>query len=258
MERIDAGFVDVTNPYNSNQIKRVSLLPGKPGIKTQDGVDVFIFWTRDPRNILENEEELEQRGFPFYTMVTVTGYPKELEPDMVSVREASKAIRELSRKIGPERVIWRYDPVLLSSITDVDFHRKNFAALAEYLSGFVRRVIISLYCQYRGSEQRLAGLEKAGALQMLNTADYHVLLADLAKTAATYGMEIQSCASKEDFSPYGIPPGACIDAGLIKKLWGIEFNGKDKNQRPHCLCSQSVDIGRYGNCSAHCAYCYAW
>jgi hypothetical protein len=258
MEKLDAGFVDVANPYNFNQIKRVSLLSRKPGIEPEDRVDVFIFWTRDPRNILENAEELEQRGFPFYTMVTVTGYPNELEPGMVRTRIVLNAIKELSQKIGLDRVIWRYDPVLLSSITDADFHRKNFTALAQYLSGSIRRVIISLYCRYQGAEQRLSGLEKTGVLQMLDTAGYPALLAGLAKTAATCGMEIQSCALKEDFSPYGIRPGACIDAELIKKLWGLEFKGKDKNQRPHCLCSQSVDIGRYRSCGAHCAYCYAW
>ncbi|MCL2443501.1 MAG: DUF1848 domain-containing protein, partial [Treponema sp.] len=72
------------------------------------------------------------------------------------------------------------------------------------------------------------------------------------------GMEIQSCAEKEDYSLFGIKPGACIDASLIEKLWGIELGGKDKNQRPNCLCCKSVDIGAYGICSAGCVYCYAW
>jgi hypothetical protein len=71
-------------------------------------------------------------------------------------------------------------------------------------------------------------------------------------------MEIQSCALKEDYSSLGIKPGACIDPALIGRLWGLEFKGKDKNQRPNCLCCQSVDIGTYGVCEAHCVYCYAW
>jgi hypothetical protein len=70
-------------------------------------------------------------------------------------------------------------------------------------------------------------------------------------------MTIQSCAEAEDLSPLGIQAGACIDGELLKELWGIETTGKDKNQRPHCLCATSVDIGEYGDCPAGCVYCYA-
>jgi hypothetical protein len=274
MGRLEAGFVEAVNPFNARQIRRVPLVPGRPGMKPAysaertrvsegsppvDGVDVFVFWTRDPRNILANAEELEKRGFPFYVMVTVSGYPLELEPSMVRTGKVLEAIRELARKIGPERVIWRYDPILLSSITDEDFHLKNFKALAQNLSGSVRQVIISLYSEYKGAKQRLEVLENLGVLQMIDTsAGLGDLLADLAQAAGAVGMEMQSCASKTDFSPYGIRPGACIDAELIKKLWGLEFNCKDKNQRPNCLCRQSVDIGSYRVCGAHCVYCYAW
>jgi hypothetical protein len=257
MERLDAGFVNAVNPFNARQIRRIPLVPPGPGMKPEDGVDVFVFWTRDPGNILAHAEELEKRGFPFYTMVTITGYPPSLEPSMVRTQKVLTAIKELALKIGPDRVIWRYDPVLLSSITDEDFHRSNFNSLAQSLSGSVRRVIISMYGEYRGSKQRLEGLERTGALRMTGAGSGE-LLADLAKNAVAAGMEIQSCAAKEDYSPFGIRPGACIDAALMGKLWGLKFGGKDKNQRPHCLCCQSVDIGSYGICAAHCVYCYAW
>jgi hypothetical protein len=172
-------------------------------------------------------------------------------------------MKELARKIGPDRVIWRYDPVLLTDLTDEDFHRKNFSALADNLAGSVRRVIISIYDEYRGAKVRLAGLEKTGKLRLLDTSDGFAaglaeLLTGFAESAKAAGMEIQSCAEEGDFSPYGIKPGACIDAELINKLWGFEFKGKDKNQRPHCLCCKSVDVGSYGICDAHCVYCYAW
>jgi hypothetical protein len=70
-------------------------------------------------------------------------------------------------------------------------------------------------------------------------------------------MAAYACAEAEDLAPLGIAAGACIDGGLIKELWGIEISGKDKNQRSHCRCAPSVDIGRYGSCPAACIYCYA-
>jgi len=258
MERVNEGFVEVTNPYNARQIKRVPLSVMREGMSPEEGVDLFVFWTRDPSRILANADELTNRGFPFYVMVTATGYPTPLEPNMVHASKVLDAMKSLALKIGPDRVIWRYDPVILTSITSLDFHRTNFNSLAQSLAGSVRRVIVSVYDEYRGAKKRLEKLEKAGVLEMLDTASaLPRLLADLAKSAETAGMEIQSCAEKEDFSSLGIKPGACIDAVLIDQLYGLKSNGKDKYQRPNCLCCKSVDIGAYGICDAHCAYCYA-
>jgi DNA repair photolyase len=249
MERLHEGFVDVVNPFNAAQVKRVSLLP--------DDVDFFVFWTRDPRAICERAEELEKRGCRFYVMVTVTGYPSVLEPNVPPAETVCAAMRELAQKTGTRRVIWRYDPVFLSSVTGGDFHRNNFSALARRLEGPVSRVIISLYDEYRNARRRLEALEKSGALAMTHNEDVNEVLAAIAETAAAAGMEIQSCAEAENFAAFGIRPGACIDKNLAAELWNIEPAGKAKHQRPYCLCAQSVDIGRYGNCPAGCVYCYA-
>jgi hypothetical protein len=261
MGRLDAGFCEVTNPFNRNQIKRVSLVPaaGRMNLDdTAENVEAFVFWTRETENILAKTEELEKRGFRFYVMVSITGYPAELEPNMPVLSKVLANMKNLSQKIGQDRVIWRYDPVILTSVTDEDFHRKNFDFLARELAGAVRRVIISIYDEYPAAKKRLELREKLGELRMLEVNDsLPQLLGSFAKSAQDAGMEIQSCAEKEDFSSFGIKGGACIDSGLINKLWGIKAGGKDKNQRPNCLCCKSVDIGAYGTCAAHCVYCYS-
>jgi len=251
MERLNEGFCEVANPYNPKQVKRVSLLPSAGGDDAIDNVEAFVFWTREPENILANTDELEKRGFRFYVMVTVTGYPAELEPDVPDTSKVLDNMKKLSQKIGQDRVIWRYDPVILTSITDENFHQKNFDLLARELAGSVRRVIISVYDEYPAAKKRLE-------LQKLEVHDINPqLLGDFARSAQAAGMEIQTCAEKENFSSFGIKGGACIDAMLINKLWGIENIDKDKNQRPYCLCCKSVDIGIYGTCDARCVYCYA-
>jgi len=263
LERLNEGFIEIANPYNANQISRVSLL--------LNDVDAFAFWTRDPKHILANTDELEKRGYPFYVMVSLTNYPNILEPNMPPAPEVINTIKELSRKIGKDRVIWRYDPIILTSATDVDFHRRNFAALAQNLKGAVNRVIISIYDEYKKAAKRLNELEQAGKLLMINAGNvnvedinvknnFHDMLASLAKSAQANSMHIQSCAEKENFSSLGIKPGACVDASLIEKIRGgacAEQTKRDKYQRPFCLCCQSKDIGAYNTCAAHCVYCYA-
>jgi hypothetical protein len=244
MECVDRGYADVQNPFNSRQLKRVPISPG----------DTFAFWTRDPRFILAHAGELAERGFSFFVMITLTGYPAALEPNMPPGEEVIRDMGILAQKIGMDRVFWRYDPVFLSEETGFEFHRRNFSLFAGRLKGIVPKVIVSVYDEYAGARRRLRALEDQGFCRPLPHYDgegrilpqVRSLLADMAGTAGEAGMEIQSCAEAEDLSALGIRAGACIPGGQ-----------KDKNQRPHCLCATSVDIGSYGPCPAGCVYCYA-
>ncbi|MDR1057915.1 MAG: DUF1848 domain-containing protein [Treponema sp.] len=262
MKRLEEGFVDVRNPFNAAQVRRVSLKP----LDTE----VLVFWTRDPRAILSNAETLEGLGFRFYVMTTLTGYPAVLEPMGAAPETVIAAMGGLAEKLGPERSIWRYDPLFLSDSTDPAFHIRNFRRLSQALKGKVRRVIISVYDEYGGAKQRIAALEKAGTLKPLPhytpegvtlsgvlLPQVRELLSALAGMARDAGMEMYACAEAENLEDLGISAGSCIDPGLIAELWGITAEGKDKNQRPHCRCAPSVDIGRYGSCPAGCQYCYA-
>ncbi|MDR2102487.1 MAG: DUF1848 domain-containing protein, partial [Treponema sp.] len=257
LERLNQGFAETANPFNRSQIRRVSLLP--------EDAEVLVFWTRDPGAILENLEHPEIRGRRFYVMATLTGYPRILEPNPPAPERVIAAIRGLGEKLGPPRIIWRYDPLFLSSLTDLEFHLANFRSLAEALKGRVRRVIISLYDEYPGAQRRIAALERAGSFRVLPLygdgglilPEIRELLRAMARIAAEAGMEIQSCAEEEDLAVLGIRAGACLDGELIRELWGIETGGKDKNQRPRCRCVPSTDIGSYGPCPAGCVYCYA-
>jgi hypothetical protein len=264
LERIKEGFVDVANPFNAAQVKRVSLKP--------EDAEFLVFWTRDPKAFLTAPAMLE--AYPSYVMTTLTGYPKILEPNAPPLDEVINAMKALSNRYGKTRIIWRYDPILLTSATDMAFHIRNFQGLAVRLSGAVERVIISIYDEYGGAKRRLNSLEKEGQIGLLPHYDRngHLLpeikdlVSHLAIIAKDADIEMRSCA-EEGLAEEGgqvtiIKTGACIDGELIRKILGgnktlPELGSRDKNQRPHCHCVPSVDIGSYGSCPAACVYCYA-
>ena len=280
LERLNEGFAEVKNPFNPRQTRRVSLLPPAPGRLPDESAEVFAFWTRDPAFILKHADELETRGYGFYVMITLTSYPAILEPNVPPPEAVIQTMRSLAQKITPDRVIWRYDPVFLSDVTDFEFHRENFSGLAARLKGAVNRVIVSIYDEYLTAEKRLAALEQGGFLKRMPLYEsgpagtksllpaVRGLLAELACIAGASGMEIQSCAEEGlSDSPQsgscGIRQGACIDGEYIARHFGqkapsLANIGKDQGQkRPNCLCAKSVDIGSYGPCPASCVYCYA-
>ncbi len=257
LDRIDAGSVEVVNPFNARQARTVSLAPAD--------VDCLVFWTRDPRPLLPSLADLDARGYRYYFMITLTGYPRELEPRAPPVAEIVDVFHRLQDAIGSARVIWRYDPLFLSNVTDAAFHLRNFGALAGALSGSTERVVLSAYDEYRRSKGRVAALAGQGIeARPAHDAEGRLLpearelLGAAASVARGEGLMPASCAEKDDLSGLGIEANACVDGELIRRLWGLPSHGKqDRSQRPACRCAASVDIGTYGTCPAGCVYCYA-
>lgn len=253
MNRIRAGYCTVPNPFDSRQVVRVSLNPSD--------VDVIVFWTKDPTPFVVHLAEIEQRGFRFYFQFTVNGYPRFLEPGLPPLENLIATFIQLAQRISPDRVIWRYDPLVLSNATEASYHRQAFKNIAYALKGNTKRVIISLVDNYRGSDRRLKRLSRQGIVVGKCTPEnpeVASLLRYMSEIAEECGMQIQSCAESYDLSPYGIRAGKCIDDGLIREVFGLQVTPlKDRSQRPECLCVRSTDIGVYGTCRHGCLYCYA-
>lgn len=248
---VRAGFIDVPHPRNPRLRSRLSLKP--------EDVDGIVFWTRDPRPLFPFLEELESRGYPFYFQFTLMDNPPFLDPGGPPVREAAAAFRELAERTGPERVVWRYDPIVISNRTGPSFHRERFEEISAALSGAARRVMISLVDFYRSAARRFRALAADGiAVRNPTPEDLDELMPALVSTAHRRGLEIFSCAEEIELSPFGVRPGRCVDAGLLSRIAGRPVPaGKDPRQRKACGCDESRDIGVYGTCPRGCIYCYA-
>jgi len=253
MDRVRAGYCTVVNPYNANQVSRVSLEP--------EDVEIFVFWTRDPSAIIKSLTELTNKGYKFYFQYTILGYPKEIDPYSPILSNAVKKFKELSGKIGKEKVIWRYDPILLSNFTDVEWHKERFTGIMEELSGNTERVVISVIDPYQKTNIRM-NEETPGTFMMNNDAfepeAYDRLFEHMGGVAKEHGVEIQTCAEFAELEKYGIVHGKCIDGDLIARITGrpSAFK-KDPSQRKACGCAVSKDIGANNTCLFGCKYCYA-
>lgn len=251
MHRVRAGYCDVANPFRADQVSRVSL-------RAED-VDVIVFVTRNARPLLPHLAELDARGLRYYFQCTLTGYPRALEVNTPAVPEALDTLHRLVEHVGPERLIWRYDPILFTTLTPPAFHVKQFARLAEALDGLTRRVTVSIMDDYRWATARLKKLEGNGVTtQEISEEELGSVMRSLAATAREHGMEIFSCAEPIDLQSYGITPGKCIDDAYLHRTFGIDVtHRKDPSQRKPCGCIVSKDIGVYDTCIHGCVYCYA-
>ena len=251
MNRIREGYCTVPNPFNPNQVSRISLTPGD--------VDVVVFWTRFPLPLMPFLKELDERGYRYYFLYTLMDNPRVLEPRSPSYKKALETFQHLSQRIGREKVVWRYDPMVFSTLTTASFHGETYQRIAEDLKGDTDRSIISLVDIYRKAKKRLALLERNG---LRFTTPPHEELGKLMKVIATAaqtnGMAIRRCAETPNPVWGDIPKGKCVDDGLIRRVFGRDVtHQKDSSQRPHCGCVASRDIGMYDTCLFGCVYCYA-
>ncbi|MFH1137217.1 MAG: DUF1848 domain-containing protein [Pseudomonadota bacterium] len=252
MNRIRAGFVLVPNPFNPKQIRRVSLAPGD--------VSGLVFWTRNPEPLLTGLDELDRRGFPYYFLFTITGLPRILEKNTLPPDRAAEIFRRLSTRLGPGRVVWRFDPVIITDVSPPGAILENFTVLAERLSGSTDRVIFSFAEIYRKVKKNLDRLEREEGVRCRDLAaspgEMTDLAGKLAEVAAARGLRLQACCPQVDLTPAGLVPGKCVDPALLPGLTPEDFP-RDKTQRPGCNCVASADIGQYDSCLHGCVYCYA-
>ncbi len=257
MERLRAGVVEVVNPFNARQRSRIDLTP--------EAVEGIVFWTRYPRPLLPHLDEMAAMGHAFYFLLTITGYSRALDVRGPAPGAAVRVFRELSDRLGPRRVRWRFDPIVFSRDLDADAHRRRFEQLAQALEGATDTVITSVLEPYAKARRRLTTAAGAPEGVLLESeaiaAAATPLLSDLAAMAAARGMTLQGCALPDSLAgaESAIPAGPCVDAALMAEIAGRSAPAprRDTGQRPHCCCAPSRDIGSYGSCRFGCRYCYA-
>jgi hypothetical protein len=254
MNRIRAGYCAVPNPFNRKQVSPISLTP--------EDVEVIVFWTRNPKPLLSSLPELDELGYKYYFQFTLMNNPSFIETNKVSLSAAIKTFQELANLIGSERVMWRYDPIVFSEDTDVDFHIEQYSDIAEQLSGYTGRCAISFVDSYGKNKGRLKNIEIEKDISFYNFEDmpkvFSHFLPSIGEIASEYKMQLFSCAEPDDLESYGINHGKCIDDDYIEEVFGIEVgHQKDSGQREVCGCVKSRDIGMYDSCLFGCQYCYA-
>lgn len=242
--RIKAGFVDVRNPMNIHRISRIDISP--------EVVDCIVFWTKNPKVMIPRLEELSD--YKYYFQFTVNPYDRHIEEEVPLKRNIFDTFHELSDIIGVNRIVWRYDPILMTKKIDMDYHIKYFEEIAKRLSGYSNKCVISFVDLYKKVSTNISGL----GIREPNEQEIVRMVETILPIARSFGFTIQTCSEKNDLLEYGIEHGACIDSALISEIIGCPLNvRKDKNQRNECGCVESIDIGEYNTCCHHCVYCYA-
>lgn len=245
LNRLKEEWLYVRNPMNAHQVSKINLSP--------EVIDCIVFWTKNPEPMLARLDELKK--YHYYFQFTLTGYGKDIECGVPHKREQMIPIfQELSSRIGKDKVIWRYDPILFNDVYTPSYHQKAFEQIAEALNGYTEQCVISFLDIYAKNKNNMKALN----VYELEHKELVKFVQNIKETAQQNAMKIKTCAEKTDLSGYGIEHSACVDKDLIEKITECRIKAKkDKNQREECGCIESIEIGTYDTCPNGCRYCYA-
>lgn len=244
LNRIKERYVCVRNPMNIHQISKISLEP--------DVVDCIVFWSKNPKPMLSKLQCIND--YAYYFQFTLNPYDKDIEARLPCKDEILETFQRLSDIIGPQKIIWRYDPVLLNDKYTISYHIYNFSEFAGKLRGYTEKVTFSFIDFYKKITENF----KSAGIDEITGEEKNIIASNFSRIAQENNFIINTCAEDIDLSKYNISHARCIDDRLISKIIGYNFIAeKDKNQRLECGCIGSIDIGEYNSCSNGCVYCYA-
>lgn len=228
---------------NPKQVSKVVLNP--------ETVDCFVFWIKNANPMISRLEEI--KDYNYYFQYTITGYRNEIERGIKDKLEIIEGFKMLSKLIGREKVILRYDPIFINEKYTINYHIKAFRKLCTYLEGYTDKCVISFIDIYSKIKKNM----KIYNINVLDVNEIYEIAKAFSGIAREFGIELETCSESYDLSEYNIKKGKCIDAKLISNILGYEVNAlKDSTQREVCGCIKSVDIGQYNTCINNCAYCY--
>jgi len=286
--RLAKGYCTWYNPFNINQKMYISF----------EKCRVVVFWTKNPAPIIPYLPELDKRGIHYYFQVTLNDYVKEgFEPNVPSVEERVETFKTLSNLIGKEKVIWRFDPLIITPSIGPRELLTRIWNVGNKLKGYTDKLVFSFVDvkAYRKVQNNLVKETMFFTKEDVENAEANYsqrieIVEGLKKIQEAWhkegwDIEMATCAEDIDLEAYGIEHNRCIDGELMKRIFADDKeliyylhtlkwpekdmfgeippipqklkNAKDAGQRKICGCMVSKDIGVYNTCRHFCVYCYA-
>ena len=243
LNRLEEGYAYSRNPFARENVYKLSLKP--------EDVDCLLFCSKNYKPILKHIGDIDEK-YNILCNYTITAYGKDIEPKVPPINQSIKTLKRLSDIVGVNKILWRYDPILLSEKYTVEKHLETFEYMAEKISPFVYRCIFSFVDMYKKVEENMPEIIP------FTDEDKVKLLKGIGEISKKYNLYTQTCATNESYERYGIHAAGCTTREILEQAHNVVYkNVKGTGIRENCHCIPSRDIGAYNSCLSECKYCYA-
>ena len=269
--RLKVGYSAWTNPFN-----------GVKSYVSYEKTRFIVFWSKNPEPLIKHLDYLKDKGINCYIQFTLNDYENEgLEKGVPKLEKRIETFKKLVEKLGKGRVIWRFDPLILTDTITTETLLKKFENIGNQLQGYTEKLVFS-FADIAAYKKVKSNLEKNQIHYTEWTENQmNEFAKNLSELNRKWNFQLATCGEKINLAQYGIAHNKCVDDELMIRFakndsvlmdfLGVEvtnslFDGeqivrkkdnKDKGQRAFCGCVVSKDIGEYNTCPHLCEYCYA-
>ena len=253
IHRLKKGYVRWINSFN----------PHLPYYVSFEDTRAIVFWSKNPLPMFPHLDYLDSLGLVYYFQVTLTDYGSEgLEPGVPPLDERLSTFIRLSERVGRDRMIWRFDPVLLTRTLDMGTLLSRIAYIGERIAPYTEKFVFSFVDTSYSKVKKQAGIWQ---FRTPDPDEKEKFIKEIIRMNRTWGISLASCADEAVYGPE-IEHNKCVDDALLRMIGHHDsaliryldaHPGKDPGQRPACTCIKSKDIGQYDTCLHGCVYCYA-
>lgn len=250
IRRMKKGYTVYPNPVSGKPV----FLSLKP-----EHVKTIVFWTRNPIPLFQHLDYID-KNYEHYMHLTINGLPKILESRNPAVDAIIDAARQLSKRYGKHYIQWRFDPIILSTVTPEDFILRRFEYIAAQLSNYIENCYISFVDLYKKTEINFEKATQKHRIKFFtpSQAEEIKIIRKMAMVAERYNITLNACAEEHLAEIRNVKVAQCINIDLINKITGSPIkNYTLQKSRPGCHCTNAPDIGYYDSCPHGCIYCYS-
>lgn len=243
INRIREGYVLVRNPYYPSLVTKFLLNP--------DVVDVIGFCTKNPRPMFKYLDELKPFGQFWY--ISITGFDKDIEPNVPSIDQVIEDFKFLSYKVGKNAIALRYTPIIINEKYTLQRHIDTIEYITSKLEGYTSLAVfgfVDIYDKLKRNHPEIIDCDDSLKI---------IIAKEFLKIANKHHMELRLCSKEKWLSSYGIDVNGCMRLEDYERAIGFSLTQTKKMEarRGYCTCYLSNDIGSYNSCLHLCSYCYA-
>lgn len=243
INRIREGYVLVRNPYYPSLVTKFLLNP--------DVVDVIGFCTKNPRPMFKYLDELKPFGQFWY--ISITGFDKDIEPNVHSIDQVIEDFKFLSDKVGKNAIALRYTPIIINEKYTLQRHIDTFEYITSKLEGYTSLAVfgfVDIYDKLKRNHPEIIDCDDSLKI---------IIAKEFLKIANKHHMELRLCSKEKWLSSYGIDVNGCMRLEDYERAIGFSLTPTKKMEarKGYCSCYLSNDIGSYNSCLHLCSYCYA-
>ena len=227
-------YIGSRNPYN-NKIQ----------LFTTKDIEGIVFCSKNYSKLLPYVEEINKKYHCLYHY-TITPYEDDIEPNVPDIIESIHTLKQLSNIVGKEKIILRFDPILLTPKYTKEIIYRLFHYIVRKTHDYVKQYTFNFVNVYDKVKKNFLDLEP------ISKEDKEEIAIELGKIAMEYGIYLQTCILGKDY--YGIHNEGCI----TPKTLGLNIKPSKAPLQNNCMCTvHTYGIGDYNTCTNGCKYCYA-